>query len=153
MEQRELASPRLTRFDRAAFGIAAGLLAVVFAYLLAYGLLRTSVFDPADPAGEHVLYVWDKSADNNSAEQNMSDILFKPAYTVHSRTVKRAEVEKLIAEATAEDVRSFLAEILTDNEKLCLRFYNIVNKEYKKTDVQGYFRQVDLITRQYAGRD
>ena len=47
MEQRELASPRLTRFDRAAFGIAAGLLAVVFAYLLAYGLLRTSVFDPA----------------------------------------------------------------------------------------------------------
>lgn len=48
MEQRELASPRLTRFDRAAFGIAAGLLAVVFAYLLAYGLLRTSVFDPAD---------------------------------------------------------------------------------------------------------
>ncbi len=100
-----------------------------------------------------VLYVWDKSADNNSAEQNMSDILFKPAYTVHSRTVKRAEVEKLIAEATAEDVRSFLAEILTDNEKLCLRFYNIVNKEYKKTDVQGYFRQVDLITRQYAGRD
>ena len=51
MEQRELASPRLTRFDRAAFGIAVGLLAVVFAYLLAYGLLRTSVFDPAAPAG------------------------------------------------------------------------------------------------------
>ena len=64
MEQRELASPRLTRFDRAAFGIAAGLLAVVFAYLLAYGLLRTSVFDPADPAGEHVLYVWDNVAIN-----------------------------------------------------------------------------------------
>ena len=59
MEQRELTAPRLTRFDRAAFGVAAGLLAVVFAYLLAYGLLRTSVFDPAEPAGEHVLYVWD----------------------------------------------------------------------------------------------
>ena len=55
MEQRELTAPCLTRFDRVAFGAAAGLLAIVFAYLLAYGLLRTSVFDPADPAGEHVL--------------------------------------------------------------------------------------------------
>lgn len=64
MEQRELTAPRLTRFDRAAFGVAAGLLAVVFAYLLSYGLLRTSVFDPADPAGEHVLYVWDNVAVN-----------------------------------------------------------------------------------------
>lgn len=52
MEQRELTAPCLTRFDRVAFGAAAGLLAIVFAYLLAYGLLRTSVFDPADPAGE-----------------------------------------------------------------------------------------------------
>ena len=64
MEQRELTAPRLTRFDRAAFGVVAGLLAVVFAYLLAYGLLRTSVFDPAEPAGEHVLYVWDNVAVN-----------------------------------------------------------------------------------------
>ena len=64
MEQRELTAPRLTRFDRAAFGVVAGLLAVVFAYLLAYGLLRTSVLDPAEPAGEHVLYVWDNVAVN-----------------------------------------------------------------------------------------
>lgn len=64
MEQRELTAPCLTRFDRVAFGAAAGLLAIVFAYLLAYGLLRTSVFDPADPAGEHVLYVWDNVAVN-----------------------------------------------------------------------------------------
>ena len=64
MEQRELTAPCLTRFDRAAFGAVAGLLAIVFAYLLAYGLLRTSVFDPADPAGEHVLYVWDNVAVN-----------------------------------------------------------------------------------------
>ena len=58
MEQRELTAPCLTRFDRVAFGAAAGAAGIVFAYLLAYGLLRTSVFDPADPAGEHVLYVW-----------------------------------------------------------------------------------------------
>lgn len=45
-------------------GAVAGLLAIVFAYLLAYGLLRTSVFDPADPAGEHVFYVWDNAAVN-----------------------------------------------------------------------------------------
>ena len=64
MEQRELTAPRLTRFDRAAFGAAAGLLAVVFAYLLAYCLLRTSVLDPAEPAGEHVLYAWDNVAVN-----------------------------------------------------------------------------------------
>ncbi len=99
-----------------------------------------------------VLYVWDKSSDNNSAKQDSTDIFFKPAYTTQSRTTKRAEVEKLIAEAKDEAVRSFLAEILTDNEKLCLRFYNLVNKE-EKVDIQNYFRQIDLITRQYAGRD
>lgn len=99
-----------------------------------------------------VLYVRDKSSDNNSAKQDSTDILFKPAYTTQSRTTKRAEVEKLIAEAKDEAVRSFLAEILTDNEKLCLRFYNLVNKE-EKVDIQNYFRQIDLITRQYAGRD
>lgn len=64
MEQRELTSPCLTRFDRAAFGIVAGLLGIVFAYLLAYGMLRTSVFDPAAPTSEHVLYVWDNAAVN-----------------------------------------------------------------------------------------
>lgn len=51
--------PALTRFDRVAFGAAAAVLAAVFCYLLGYCLLRTSVFDPADPLSEHVVQVWD----------------------------------------------------------------------------------------------
>ena len=100
-----------------------------------------------------VLYAWDKSGDNNNAKQDIADILFKPAYTVNSRNAKHTAVEKLVAQADDNIVCSFLTDILTDNEKLCIKFYNIVNKQHKTIDVQNYFRQVDLITRQCAGRD
>ena len=100
-----------------------------------------------------VLYARDKSGDNNSVKKDTDDILFKPAYTMNSCNAKRTAIEKLIAQADDNTVRSFLADILTDNEKLCMKFYNIVNKQHKTIDVQNYFRQVDLITSHYEGRD
>ena len=64
MEQRKLTPPCLTRLDRAAFCAVAALLALMFAYLFGYSLLRTSVFDPAGEISEHVLHVWDSVAVN-----------------------------------------------------------------------------------------
>ena len=100
-----------------------------------------------------VLYEWEEHKDDKKADDNMDDILFKPAYTSKSRIKKHEAVEKLITEASNDVIRSFLSEILTDNEKLCLRFYNIINKQINKADLKGYFRQIDTITDQYLGRD
>ena len=100
-----------------------------------------------------VLYTWDESTDSIGVKSDADDILFEPAYTVNRRNAKHTAAEKLVAQADDNAVRSFLADILADNEKLCMKFYNIVNKQHKTIDVQNYFRQVDLITRQYAGRD
>lgn len=100
-----------------------------------------------------VLYEWDEHKDDKKSDDNMDDILFKPAYTSEKRMKKHEAVEKLITEASDDVIRSFLSEILTDNERLCLRFYNIINKQNNKADLKGYFRQIDAITDQYLGRD
>lgn len=100
-----------------------------------------------------VLYEWEENVRYSNTAKNTEDILFKPAYTSQSRKVKRAEIEKLIAGAKTDDIRSFLAEILTENEKLCLHFYNTVNKKHKNQGIQDYIRQIDLTVRQYMGKD
>lgn len=100
-----------------------------------------------------VLYAWEENVRYSNTAKNTEDILFKPAYTSQSRKVKRTEIEKLIAGAKTDDIRSFLAEILTENEKLCLHFYNTVNKKHKNQGVQDYIRQIDLTVRQYMGKD
>lgn len=48
-----------------------------------------------------VLYAWSESTDNNSIKRDTADILFRPAYTVQSRTVKRTTVENLVAQGDA----------------------------------------------------
>lgn len=100
-----------------------------------------------------VLYEWTEMKDSGKMEKNQNDILFRPAETVRSHEKKHSAVEKLVFGADENDVRSFLVDILTDNEKLCLRFYNTVNRESLKIDVKNYFRQVDSIFREYVGRD
>lgn len=56
MDARRISKAALSRFDRVAFGILALLSGVIFLYLFAFSFFSTSVFDPADPLSEHVLY-------------------------------------------------------------------------------------------------
>ena len=100
-----------------------------------------------------VLYEWSENKNASVTDTNENDILFKPAYTVRSRAVKHTAVERLVAEADENDIRSFLADVLTDNEKLCLRFYNTISRKSSEVDMKGYFRQIDSIVRQYSGRN
>ena len=102
-----------------------------------------------------VLYEWSENeAEEKKDEENaINTDLFQPAYTVNSHKKKLTAVEGLVSGANEEDVRSFLAAVLAEDEKLLLRFHNIINKQVTREDINNYIRQVDIITDRYLGRN
>ena len=102
-----------------------------------------------------VLYEWsENAAEEMKEEENAIDTdLFQPAYTVNSHKKKLTAVEELVRSANEEDVRSFLAAVLAEDEKLLLRFHNIINKQVTREDINNYIRQVDIIADRYLGRN
>ena len=102
-----------------------------------------------------VLYEWsENAAEEMKEEENAIDTdLFQPAYTVNSHKKKMTAVEELVRSANEEDVRSFLAAVLAEDEKLLLRFHNIINKQVTREDINNYIRQVDIIADRYLGRN
>lgn len=102
-----------------------------------------------------VLYEWSENgAEEKKDEENaINTDLFQPAYTVKSHKKKLTAVEGLVSGANEEDVRSFLAAVLAEDEKLLLRFYNIINKQVTREDINNYIRQVDIIADRYMGRN
>ena len=102
-----------------------------------------------------VLYEWSENYmdENKAMETAVNTELFGPAYTVNAYRKKQEAVEKLVSDAKEEEVRSFLASVLVENEKLLLRFYNTVNKQVTKRDINNYIRQIDMIANQYLGRN
>jgi len=99
-----------------------------------------------------VLYASEENADK-CTEHNEDDIMFRPAYKEHIRKAKHTRIKALVEKADDSLVRSFLSDILADNEKLCLRFYNMVNKQNKEVNVKNYFRQIDCIVKSCTGKD
>lgn len=59
--------------------------------------------------------------------QNATDILLRPAYTKDDLAAREGN-KKLIAYADNKTVRSFLAEVLASDDKLYMRFYNIITE-------------------------
>ena len=102
-----------------------------------------------------VLYEWSENeAEEKKEEENaINTDLFQPAYTVNSHKKKLTAVEELVRCANEEDVRSFLAAVLAEDEKLLLRFHNIINKQVTREDINNYIRQVDIIADRYLGRN
>ena len=102
-----------------------------------------------------VLYEWSENeAEEKKEEENaINTDLFQPAYTVNSHKKKLTAVEELVRSANEEDVRSFLAAVLAEDEKLLLRFHNIINKQVTREDINNYIRQVDIIADRYLGRN
>lgn len=90
-----------------------------------------------------VLYQWSEEVqdaeDSKGAEEDGS-----------SKTIS---VEKLVQEADIDVVRSYLASLLKEDEKLLLRFQGMVKKGTTKEDIKRYIRQIDRITDRYLGRD
>lgn len=102
-----------------------------------------------------VLYEWsDNKAEEMKEEENaINTDLFQPAYTVNSYKKKLAAVEELVGGANEKDVRTFLAAVLAEDEKLLLRFHNTINKQVTREDINNYIRQVDIIADRYLGRN
>ena len=102
-----------------------------------------------------VLYEWSENEEEEKKEEEnaINTDLFQPAYTVNSHKKKLTAVEELVRCANEEDVRSFLAAVLAEDEKLLLRFHNIINKQVTREDINNYIRQVDIIADRYLGRN
>lgn len=102
-----------------------------------------------------VLYEWSENeVEEEKEEENaINTDLFQPAYTVNAYKKKLTAVEELVSGANEEDVRSFLTDVLAEDEKLLLRFHNTINKQVTRDDINNYIRQVDLIADRYLGRN
>lgn len=100
-----------------------------------------------------VLYEWSEDAGEEESAKEVNADLFQPAYTVNAYKKKVAAVEELVSGATEDEVRSFLVDVLAEDEKLLLRFYNIINKQVMREDIDNYIRQVDIIADRYLGRN
>lgn len=100
-----------------------------------------------------VLYEWSENAEEEELAKEVNTDLFQPAYTVNAYKKKVIAVEELVSSATEDEVRSFLVFVLAEDEKLLLRFYNTLNKQVTKEDIDNYIRQVDIIADRYLGRN
>lgn len=105
-----------------------------------------------------VLYEWSSENENeenrdNKAETVSNTDLFGDAYTIAAHNKKLNAVRNLVADAENEVVRSFLADVLAEDEKLLLRFYGVINKQVTQEDIERYIRQVDVIANRYLGRE
>ncbi|MBS7206581.1 SWIM zinc finger family protein [Ruminococcus bicirculans (ex Wegman et al. 2014)] len=72
------------------------------------------------------LYKFDECRGNVLSFKNATDILLRPAYTKNDLAAREVAIKKLIAYADNKTVRSFLAEVLASDDKLYMRFYNII---------------------------
>lgn len=86
-----------------------------------------------------VLYQWSEEVQDAEDSQGASP--------------KTISAEKLVQEADIDMVRSYLASLLKEDEKLLLRFQGMVHKHTTEKDVKRYIRQIDRITDRYLGRD
>lgn len=102
-----------------------------------------------------VLYEWSENdiQENAACETTGDTDLFEPAFTINARKKKLAVIEEMVADAESDMVRSFLVSVLAENEKLLLRFHQIVNTQVTKEDINNYIRQVDMIANRYLGRN
>lgn len=100
-----------------------------------------------------VLYEWSEEAEEEESANVVREDLFQPAYTINAYKKKVFAVEELVSGATEDEVRSFLVAVLSEDEKLLLRFHNTVNKQVTKEDIDNYIRQVDIIADRYLGRN
>lgn len=100
-----------------------------------------------------VLYKWSENEEEEETANVISTDLFQSAYTINTYKKKVDAVEDIVSSAMEEEVRSFLVDVLAEDEKLLLRFQNIINKQVTRDNVNNYIRQVDIIADRYLGRN
>lgn len=102
-----------------------------------------------------VLYEWSEGQYNENPEEGEEtdeDIFGRPS-NIKEHREKTAAIEKLVYDADVDVVRSYLASILNENEKLLVRFSSMIHKQTTEEDVERYIRQIDDIADRYLGRN
>ncbi|NLM06772.1 MAG: hypothetical protein GX219_07630 [Tissierellia bacterium] len=94
-----------------------------------------------------VLYEWSSTED----EEQVGD--FTNKNSSGKKNNKREEIRKLVESADQETVTLFLTDVLMEDEKLLVRFYNKVNKQVEDYDVSLYIKQIDDILKHYLRRN
>lgn len=103
-----------------------------------------------------VLFEWmQEHGQNDVLERNAGtdEDLFIKAHTAAAYTKKVKAIRRLVESADITDVRTYLTSILTENEKLLVRFNDIVNGQEEEEDIKHYVSQIDDITDRYLGRN
>lgn len=103
-----------------------------------------------------VLFAWAEEQEQENLINEKSETdgdLFIKGNTPEAYRKKAEEIQNLIEGADIAVVRSFLASILSENEKLLVRFYNITNGKAGKIDLKHYTKQVDEIISRHLGRE
>lgn len=100
-----------------------------------------------------VLYEWSSDMLDETVPEDENTELFGSAYTQEGYKKKREAVEKMLTAADRDVLASFLTNILMDNEKMLVRFHNIVNGGPTKEDAKRYKKQIDAAVNRHLGRD
>src|SRR5574344_1635351 len=79
-----------------------------------------------------VLYKWSGDMQDEATAEAEDTELFGSAYTQEGYKKKKEAVDKMLAAADRDVLALFLTDILMNNEKMLVRFRNIVNGEATK---------------------
>ncbi len=96
-----------------------------------------------------VLYEWDSE---KSQSCDCEEMLFKPFETKDNYNKKNEAVTKLVSKADEKTVKDFLATVLTEDDKLLLRFKSKIKNNTENIDITLYTKQVKSIVKHYQGR-
>lgn len=115
-----------------------------------------------------VLFEWEERKESGLLEETFAEegsggnfreeALFSRSRTAAARGKRAEAIRELVAEAEVSLVRSYLASVLEEDEKLLLRFYALAGEKGTdeasvKEEVARYKKQVDGVARRYLGPD
>lgn len=88
-----------------------------------------------------VLYKW-----QDEHKEIISSVTEKP-------TLKNEHLEKLINKASDKQIQHFLYNLLSNDEKLFLKFKTLVEPNISSSDLKHYKREINKTVRSFLGRD
>lgn len=103
-----------------------------------------------------VLYKWTEGQKHDKYSEGCREAdkdLFARPVTLDAYKKKIAAVNKLVEQTDIDVVRSYLVSILTENEKLLVRFSRMVKKQTTEKDIERYIAQINNVVNCYLGKN
>ncbi len=96
-----------------------------------------------------VLYEWSEKYSKDEKKYSIDSALFDTEYDITDRRRKMTAIEIIVDNADEKYLKSFLADILAEDERLLRNFYNGVNKYMAEDDIDVYKKQMDSVVDRY----